>query len=183
MTPGRFPRAGALFSGYSMPQVDAFFARVEAVLGAREGEPVRAADIRRVGFDMVRNGYDVHAVDTALDRLEQRALEWERDNSADRGPADATLTRQVEALRSVLSRAPRERFPRAAGLRRGYSVVEVDAYCDRLTPVLDGLRGPGVRGVRTAVFRPQRGGYAEPAVDEALDRVVDMLLRRAVRTP
>jgi DivIVA domain-containing protein len=30
--------------------------------------------------------------------------------------------------------------------------------------------------VRTVAFRPKRGGYAEEAVDETLDRVVEMLL-------
>lgn len=183
MTLGRFPRSGALFSGYSVAQVDAFFARVEAAFGAGEGEPVRASDIRCVGFDMVRNGYHTNAVDPALDRLEQRALEWEREHLRDHRPADEAQNLQVDALRSVLSRPPRQRFPRAAGLRRGYSVADVDAYCDRLLPVLDGQRGPGVRGVRSAVFRPQRGGYAEPAVDDTLDRMVEVLLRRFVRMP
>jgi DivIVA domain-containing protein len=32
--------------------------------------------------------------------------------------------------------------------------------------------------VRTSVFRPKRGGYDEDDVDDYLDRVVDLLLRR-----
>jgi DivIVA domain-containing protein len=33
-----------------------------------------------------------------------------------------------------------------------------------------------VEDVRTAGFKPRRGGYAEEAVDEMLDRVVELLL-------
>ena len=33
-----------------------------------------------------------------------------------------------------------------------------------------------VEDVRTAGFKPRRGGYAEQAVDEMLDRVVELLL-------
>ncbi|MDP9418125.1 MAG: DivIVA domain-containing protein, partial [Actinomycetota bacterium] len=54
----------------------------------------------------------------------------------------------------------------------------VDDFLDALAGSLAGRSGPDVDAVRTAVFPAGRGGYDEDEVDDFLDRVVDVLLRR-----
>ena len=79
-------------------------------------------------------------------------------------------------------------------LRRGYDLDEVDDFVDLVLVRLDAPNNKAalnndneaieltVEDVRAAGFKPRRGGYAEHAVDETLDRVVEVLLvqRRAV---
>jgi DivIVA domain-containing protein len=68
-------------------------------------------------------------------------------------------------------------------LRRGYDLDDVDGLVDRVLARFNGVSNTGntdqeltVEDVRTAGFKPHRGGYAEEAVDEMLDRVVELLL-------
>ena len=68
----RFRKVGALGRGYDVGQVDAFIARAL-------GGGVSSAEIRSVGFDLRLGGYQVSAVDAALDRLEDDALTAERE--------------------------------------------------------------------------------------------------------
>ena len=66
-----FRRAARLSQGYHVGQVDDFFARAREVYEQGAEEPaVSSSDVRRVGFDLVRGGYDIGQVDSALDRLE-----------------------------------------------------------------------------------------------------------------
>jgi DivIVA domain-containing protein len=57
-------------------------------------------------------------------------------------------------------------------------VDDVDDLLDAIAGPLIGEPGPGAQAVRTSVFRPKRGGYDEDAVDDYLDRVVELFLRR-----
>jgi DivIVA domain-containing protein len=76
------------------------------------------------------------------------------------------------------------RFPRVHFPRRGYDIDDVDEFLDLVGKALDSaiasvardIGGLTVADVRTVAFRPKRGGYAEEAVDETLDRVVEMML-------
>jgi DivIVA domain-containing protein len=65
-------------------------------------------------------------------------------------------------------------------LRRGYDLDDVDGLVDRVLARFNGVNNTdqdlSVEDVRTAGFKPRRGGYAEEAVDEMLDRVVELLL-------
>ncbi|HEX3004230.1 MAG TPA: DivIVA domain-containing protein, partial [Angustibacter sp.] len=70
--PMRFRKVGALGRGYDVGQVDAFIARAL-------GGGVSSAEIRSVGFDLRLGGYQVSSVDAALDRLEDDALNAERE--------------------------------------------------------------------------------------------------------
>ena len=49
-------------------------------------------------------------------------------------------------------------------------------FIDRVVASLDGKAILTIEDVRAAPFRPRRGGYREDAVDEMLDRVVELLL-------
>lgn len=185
-----FPRASRFTRGYHPRQVDAFVQRAEAALRP-DGHPgssprLTAADVRRAGFDLVRHGYDVRAVDTYLDRLEEQALRLEQalaatSQSASEAAPDAAPgpTQEGVELADSLDGEPGRRFARAGRLSRGYRPSDVDVFVDELLPVLRGDSDAiSADGVRRSVFRGRRGGYSEAAVDDALDAAVDLLLRR-----
>jgi len=184
----RFHRAPGLRKGYSRKQVEAFVARVDLALqGAVPG--VTATDIRRVGFELVRRGYDVEEVDAALDEMELHAVRLGTTTSR-RGRLDPVS--EAAFMRQELSAPYMQRFPRVGFVRRGYDIDDVDDFLDRVCVALDRAigtdpktegRGLDVAEVRTVAFRPRRGGYAEDEVDETLDRVVEMMLLMQAAPP
>jgi DivIVA domain-containing protein len=186
MTHKRFPRSSRLRRGYHRKQVDAFLATVEVSLQGNF-PPIAASEIRRAGFELVRHGYVVAAVDAHLDELEEQVLVVESAAAGRRGLTDPDS--DVQFLRDQLDKPHLRRFPKAGTLHRGYDRDEVDAFVDLVLARIDALTDshPTENGeltvevVRSAGFKPRRGGYAEEAVDETLDRVVEMLLvqRRA----
>jgi DivIVA domain-containing protein len=186
MTHKRFPRTSRWRRGYHRKQVDAFLSTVEVSLQGNF-PPIAASEIRRAGFELVHHGYRVEAVDAHLDDLEERVLVTESAAGGRRGLTDPDS--DVQFLRDQLDEPHMHRFPRSRMLRRGYDLDEVDEFVDHVLARMDALKdsreiGDGeltVEVVRRVGFKPRRGGYAEEAVDETLDRVVEMLLvqRRA----
>jgi DivIVA domain-containing protein len=170
----RFPRARRLRKGYHRRQVDAFLDHIDVALSGALPPPT-AAEVRRAGFELVRRGYDTVAVDSALDALEERVLAAQEQAAGRRGKKDPGS--EIAFLTGELTAPYMKRFPRAGTFRRGYSIDDVDDFVDHLVAGLD-VAGtpPRVEDVRVVPFRPQRGGYREDAVDEMLDRVVELLL-------
>ncbi len=171
--PDSLTRVSRLARGYRVEQVDAFLARVES------GE-VTSVQARTVGFDLVRGGYDVAAVDARLDELEDDLAGTERRSARVQLGEKAfvgQLTTKAQALRTRLARQHGDRFARAGGLSAGYDVTDVDALLDRVGDYLDGHHPLTAEEVRTAVFRPRRGSraYSEQPVDTFLDRVVAVI--------
>lgn len=169
-----FPRAGRLRKGYHRKQVDAFLNQVEVALSGGLPPPT-AVEVRQAGFELVRGGYDMTAVDEALDALEERVLVAQGLTGGRRGRADPA--RDVDFLTAELAAPHMRRFPRARAFRRGYDVDDVDELIDDVVATLD-VTGcaTSVDGVRSAHFRPRRGGYREDSVDDMLDRLVELLL-------
>ena len=176
MAPEPFDRVPRLARGYDRGQVEEFLDRAKRVWDAG-GPPgqVTAWHIRTVGFDLRRAGYDVAAVDTALDRIEDAfAAREARTGSTDR--------RDVEqAVAARLDRQHGDRFPREERLSLGYRRSDVDGLLDRVRAHLVEGRELAVDDVRGAVFRSARGGagYREAPVDALLDRVVALMRSRA----
>ena len=175
MSTDLFHRVGRLRKGYDRAQVEEFLDRAKQVWdeGGPPG-PISSWHVRTVGFDMRRDGYEVPAVDSALDRIEDAFVS--REERA--GPANWR-----EAEDAVLARLERDngdRFPRGSGLSAGYRVSEVDELCRQIREHLVLGRPLRVDDVRSSVFRIGRGtrGYREAAVDAYLDRVVDVMRRR-----
>jgi DivIVA domain-containing protein len=185
MTHNQFPRTARWRRGYHRRQVDAFLAKVESSLQGTP-PPMAASDVRRAGFELVRHGYAVAAVDEHLDELEERVLIVEGATSGRRGRSDPGS--DVQFLRDQLDKPQMRRFPRSRMWGRGYDLDQVDDLVDRILARFETALQENeaieltVEDVRTAGFKPRRGGYAEQAVDETLDRVVEVLLvqRRAV---
>ncbi|HEX8495807.1 MAG TPA: DivIVA domain-containing protein [Actinomycetales bacterium] len=170
-----FDRVPRYAKGYRVEQVDAFLARVDA------GE-VTANQVRTVGFDLVRGGYDVQAVDADLDRLEDQLGRDERRAARNQLGEQAfvrQVTTQAQALRARLAREHGDRFARVSGLGAGYDIADVDELCDQIGDYLDGEQPLSVEALRAAVFRVRRGSraYSEQPVDAFLDRVVAVMTR------
>jgi len=168
-----FSRVSTFARGYQVGQVDAFFTRV---LGAR----VSANEARTVGFDLVRGGYQVEAVDDALDRLEDDLARAERDlvrEQMGERRFDSKVTGEAQVLRGRLARQHGDRFARAGGWASGYDVGQVDELCDEISDYFDGDHALSVDALRGAVFSTRRGSraYSERAVDAFVDRVVTVI--------
>lgn len=177
-----FHRVGRLGQGYDVDQVDAFFARARvAYEQAGTHASLTSRDVRRVGFDLVRGGYDVGQVDAALDRLEDAFARREQEVLKERLGADAALERltaRARVLRGRLQRPDGERFDRGTGFGPAYDAADVDELCHRLLRYFDDGEPMSVDEVRRAVFRTRRGsrGYSEGQVDAFLDRVVEVMV-------
>jgi DivIVA domain-containing protein len=170
-----FPRVRGLGKGYDVGQVDAFFTRAL-------GGSLTSVQVRTVGFDLVRGGYEVELVDAALDQLEDRLAASERvDERASLGERRfvSQVTGQAQVLRARLARPHGDRFARAATWEPAYDVSDVDELCDLVADYFDGAQPLAVGTLRSAVFRGRRGsrGYSEAAVDAFLDRVVAVMTR------
>lgn len=197
---GTFRRVGRLRYGYDPQQVEDFFGRARhdftstidddatgvAALAENPEAFDRAApgltsrEIRAIGFDLTKNGYDVAAVDAALDRLEDAFSARERERLvAARGEEGwlEMITAAAGVLRRRLARPVGQRFARAERRESGYAPDEVDALCDRLAGYFSDGEAMSVDDVRRAVFAPRRGakGYREAQVDAFLDRVVEVM--------
>lgn len=181
----RYPRVSRWRKGYHRKQVDAFVSSVEVSLSGMVPMPT-ATEVRRVGFELRRGGYETQVVDAALDQLEARVLAVQRMSAGRRGRPDPGA--DAEVLRQELAGSYMKRFPRAGVLRRGYDLDDVDDFVDRVLASLDvdesvGGHALSVDDVRGVAFRPRRGGYAEEAVDDALDHVVEHLLLHQQQPP
>jgi DivIVA domain-containing protein len=141
--------------------------------------------VRTVGFDLVRAGYDVDAVDAALDRIEDAFARRERQRGEERsGPAawQTQVRNQEQSLRAQLGRPDGQRFPRGSGMELTYDIASVDDLCRRIEESFSSERFLPPDAVRLAVFRSRRGsrGYREASVDAFLDRVVELLVVQTV---
>jgi DivIVA domain-containing protein len=175
MVQQEFARVRGLGKGYDVGQVDTFFTRAL-------GGSLTSAQVRSVGFDLVRGGYDVDEVDRVLDGLEDQLATAERtDERASLGERRfvSQVTGQAQVLRARLARQHGDRFARAASWAPAYDISDVDDLCDLVADYFDGAQALSVDALRSAVFRSRRGarGYAESAVDAFLDRVVAVMTR------
>lgn len=184
-----FSRVPRTARGYHVEDVDSFFAQAKGAYdrgastsATSSGKSVSSVDVRTVAFRLRRGGYDIHAVDSSLDRLEDAFAARERERlveeAGDQGLLDE-LTRRAATLQGRLDRPAGERFSHPRRLReRGYDRDEVDALCDRLHAYFNEGFEMSADEVRRAVFSPRRGrrAYREPEVDAFLDRVVEIMV-------
>lgn len=176
-----FPRVSWRRKGYSPKQVEALLRLIEATLLANGSGPVTAGDIRRAGFELVRGGYEVTVVDAALDAFEEEVLAATAGAVGPGGSLAATW--ELETLRRQLRTPAGVRFPRVPRRRRGHDTIEVDAFLDRIGSLLDAAAEVAVGELRAANFRARRGGYDQDAVDDLLDRLIQLILVSRIDRP
>jgi len=177
-----FPRANKLGKGYDVEQVEAFLTRARAAYeDSGRGPAMTSWHVRTVGFDLVRGGYEVEAVDAALDRIEDAFARREKQRGEERAGSSGwqnQLRTQEQSLRAQLARPDGQRFPRGSGLELTYDIEQVDELCERVEAAFANGRPMAPDAVRLAVFKSRRGarGYREASVDAFLDRVVELLV-------
>jgi len=175
-----FPRSAKKTLGYSLVQVEAFLASARAAYDANDGDVALTAEtIRHTAFAMQKGGYSPQHVDAALERLEDAfaARERERATGTQAEEARSEEARALStALQNRLSRPRGHRFSRTSLLSVGYHRSDVDRFTNKVVKYLRDGMPLNVDEVRTAVFRPERGGYREAQVDIVLDGVVDVML-------
>ncbi|PRY18583.1 DivIVA domain-containing protein [Kineococcus rhizosphaerae] len=171
-------RARGLRRGYRVGDVDLFFDHLARAVPAGK---VASAQVRAVGFGSQLGGYDVEDTDALLAEVEDALARRERDHALAQDDQRHYAERRAALAAAVsgrLSERRGERFPRARGLRRGYSPRDVDALCALLADHFGGRVALSADDVRGALFRPRRGarGYREAPVDAFLDRVVELMV-------
>lgn len=173
-----FPKAPRSERGYDRAQVDQLLAQARSAYEAGS-TGFSARDLREASFDLVKGGYRIAAVDAALERLEDTFASRDRERRVAELGQEAVLAQaRNEALELVsrLRRGPGKRFRRSGPLRQGYHRKEVDAFAERLMRYFEGRGALTPAEVRSAAFRAQSNGYAEPQVDAFLDAVIEVLL-------
>ena len=167
--------------GYNVDEVEDFLedARRAYSSAVVENSVVNAESIRRTAFSLQRGGYSSSHVDAALERLEDAFAAREREHALQLAGEDAWFqeTRVIaQEVVNRLARPARHRFSRAGFMVNGYRRKDVDQLADRISAHLLTGAPLEVGDVRTAAFRPQRGGYREAQVDLLLDSVIDVML-------
>lgn len=146
---------------------------------SRGSAALTAEGIRHTAFAMHKDGYSPDHVDAALERLEDAFAARERDQATRAGGEQAWMAvaeSTANVLVARLSRPPGQRFMRASVLAVGYKKADVDRLATKLVKHFRHGHELTVDEVRTAVFRPERGGYREAQVDLVLDSAVDVML-------
>lgn len=175
-----FPHARRSEPGYDPDEVDEFLDRARrAYTGEDSTVRLTATGIRRTGFTIRKGGYSAAHVDAALERLEDAFAGRERASViAEHGDTawyrDARTTGQEILDRLV--RPQRHRFRRVGPFVVGYDPRDVDPLVDRISAFLQTGAPLPPEEVRTAAFRPRRGGYSEAQVDYLLDAAIAVML-------
>ena len=164
--------------GYSVEQVDAFIEMARQQYEKPEGYLLASERVRETEFDLVRGGYNVIEVDSALDRIEDaladRELKRKRASRGEHALVDQ-LQRTSEIVKTRAERPKKKRFERVSWPARGYNRKQVDVLCNLVLEHLVNSEPLTMSEVRRIVFSAQRGGYAENQVDAFIDRVIQIL--------
>lgn len=173
-----FPLALPDKPGYEPSQVDTFITLARSQYSDAAQEILTANQLRNTEFDLVHGGYDLVAVDTAMDRLEDafaaREIQRQKLFRGDFAVKDR-LERISEIVLGRLERPKRKRFSNVGLLLRGYDRRQVDQLCVQIEQHLKSGTQIHLNVVRRAIFSAKRGGYVESQVDAFIDRVVEIL--------
>lgn len=175
-----FPKTRRNRLGYDIEQVEDFLEDARRAYTTERGEVsvIGASHIRRTAFAMQKGGYSPEHVDAALERLEDAFAIRERQRLlAERGESAIVGDQRALAQEIVdrLARPTGHRFARVSLLSSGYRRDEVDLVTDRIFAYLTEGVPLVISEVRSAAFRPQRGGYRESQVDMLLDAVIEIM--------
>ena len=170
--------------GYAPAEVDEFIGKARLQFEDPSQFLVSSGFARHATFSMVKGGYAIAAVDTAIDRLEDTFAQKEISHQlADQGAfaLDDRLARFIESLQGRSDRRKTKRFKRVSWPLRGYSPKQVDTFCMMLERYLFSNATLVPSDIRGQLFKVKRGGYSETQVDAFLDRAIEVIqLRQAL---
>ncbi len=158
--------------------MDAFIEKARVQYSNPNSELVTSNSLRNTEFDLIKGGFEIAAVDTAMDRLEDTFAKREIERQMNLKGQSAVLDRLdriIEIVQGRLVRPKRRKFSNVGWLLRGYSRSQVDQLCAQIQTHLDSGEKLQLNVVRRAIFKAKRGGYVEAQVDAFLDRVAEIL--------
>jgi DivIVA domain-containing protein len=165
---GRVPAFPCASRGYRRDQVDAFIARIEGTLGRSPlyAPPVTPDEANAVRFARAVHGYQMKAVDAALDAYVRELEDKNGRNRMRSGDVDQL----IGLVRNVRFGTTR--------VNVGYDEQEVDAFLDRMIVALRENRARA-SDVKKAVFSitRMRTGYRQADVDAFLERLASEITR------
>ena len=164
--------------GYNPADVDPVIELARRQFAEPTSRVLDASQLRSAQFGLIKGGYEVAAVDQALERLDDAfAVNEAKRLTAQRGHHGAFL--YLEELKATLvGRAQRpagRKFKRNPFWAKGYSKHQVDILLATVNGFYEGTDRVTVEQLRKVVFSPRWGGYAENQVDAYIDRVVEYL--------
>lgn len=173
-----FPKADAKSLGYVPEQVNAFIDNARGQFLEPESEQLSSSLVRGANFDLVKGGYLIGPVDSALDRLEDtfstREIQRQLATDGDYALADR-LAKLQDLLRGRVERPKGKKFAATGLLLRGYNRKQVDLFCQSAARHLDSQTPLDLTAVRRTIFTASRNGYVESQVDGFIDRLVEVL--------
>lgn len=180
----QFNLAPANKPGYDINQVDAFVALARQQYQAMDANLLTSSRVRGVEFDLVHGGYEIKAVDKAVERLEDafvaREIKRERETLGT-SALDARVVQLRSLITARLNRPAGRKFAKASWPLRGYNRKQVDALCGAIQTSIESESPFDIAQARNAIFKSSRGGYVEGQVDAFIDRSVELLQIKANR--
>ncbi|MEN9752526.1 MAG: hypothetical protein RL670_217 [Actinomycetota bacterium] len=164
--------------GYDQVQVDQMVARARAQFADERESLITAAELRKTEFDLVRGGYKIAEVDSAIDRLDDALSAIEiaavlRHHGI--GLIENVMVDAAELLLGRAARPRRQRFSSAGWPLRGYSRRQVDVLVDIIAEHISSDTKINLEQIRRVVFKSRRGGYNEAQVDAFIDKAIELL--------
>ncbi|MEY4397605.1 MAG: hypothetical protein RLZ53_181 [Actinomycetota bacterium] len=173
-----FPTVGKKNFGYEPAEVDAFIALARDQYARPESRVINWKTLVATGFQLVKDGYDVAAVDKAIEKLEDTFAERDLKSPVFQFPL-VNKTEQLIKLRTLLAsriaRPKGKKFERAGVLGLGYSRKVVDALVGLVGEFLEDQEALELDELRGLKFKVVRGGYVESQVDTYIDRLVEFI--------
>ena len=164
--------------GYEPTEVDAFILRARDHYNNVSAQLVDWRDLTDHKFALTKGGYDIRAVDAAIDKLQDTFAERELSKKSNPFAASFSGSILTELRGLLLSRANRPKnhyFKRVNVFGVGYSRKEVNALMEVVQEFLEGEEILTLEDVRSLRFKVKRGGYIESQVDAYIGRLVEYL--------
>lgn len=173
-----FPSAGKRELGYDKSQVDAFIQRARDQYSRPDSKVIDWRSLNAERFDLVKAGYDIAAVDSAIDKLEDTFAERDIKSPVFQFPVVTNQEKLTDIRNLLLNRMswPRgKKFERSRGLEVGYSRKSVDRFLELVEEFLEDGNSIDLAELRELTFKIQRGGYIESQVDQYIDRLQEFI--------
>lgn len=173
-----FPTVGAKELGYEPGQVDAVINQARVQFSEPTSNIIDAKQLRTAQFALVSGGYEIEAVDAALDRLDDAFALREKQRLASSMESVAAFD-EIDKIRKLIKgriRRPHgKKLARTGLFAKGYSVKQVDQFLNRIGLRLSGKSELSIAELRNVTFKPKWGGYVENQVDALIDKTVEYL--------
>jgi DivIVA domain-containing protein len=172
--------------GYEPGEVDSFIARARDQYNNVSAQILDWRDITAQKFTLSKGGYDLQAVDLAIEKLQDTFAERElsrKSNPFAPSLSGSLLTELRVLLLGRTIRPKNRRFEKAGVTGVGYSRKQVDTLLTVVHEFLEGEEVLSLSEVREISFKVTRGGYIESQVDAYIERLVEYIQTKRFSEP